>query len=250
MVDVGARCKESPDNLDVAILGCLHQRCYPLSVGMVNVGARCKESPDNLDVAKMGCKYQRCCPFSIGMVDVGACCKKSPDNLDVAILGCRHQRCEPLSSGMVDVGARCKESPDYLDVAILGCQCQRCCPVMRPGIVHVGAPFDEGLYHSWVTITAGESERRCALAIGRHHIRVSCSSEKIAHDTKMAILGGIVKSSAATVTDMMDTSPCHSVQGNHNSLVALLRCIHESRETFSIDSVHHCSGCHEGIHHR
>ena len=44
-------CKESPDNLDVAVLGCMHQRCCPLSIGMVDVGARRKESPDNLDVA-------------------------------------------------------------------------------------------------------------------------------------------------------------------------------------------------------
>ena len=41
------RCKESPDNLDVALLGCQHQRCYPSSIGMVYIGARFDESLDH-----------------------------------------------------------------------------------------------------------------------------------------------------------------------------------------------------------
>ena len=66
----------------------------------------------------------------------------------------------------------------------------------------------------------------------------------------MAILGGHVHSGEALVIDMMDASRCHSMQDTHYSLVALLRCIHESRETLNIDSVHDCSGCNESIHHR
>ena len=72
----------------------------------------------------------------------------------------------------------------------------------------------------------------------------------MAHDSNVAILGGQVDRSAALVIDMMDASPSHSVQCVQNSLVSLLRCQHESRETLRIDSVHHCSGCNEGIHDR
>ena len=66
-------------------------------------------------------------------------------------------------------------------------------------MVDVGARFDEGLDHCWVIKTAGESERRCAISITRHHIRVSSSSEKIAHDSNMSLLGGLMKSSVAIV---------------------------------------------------
>jgi hypothetical protein len=66
------RCKESLDNLDVAVLGCIHQRCCPLSIGMVDNGTRYKESPNSLDVAQLGSHYQRCEPATPGMVDVGA----------------------------------------------------------------------------------------------------------------------------------------------------------------------------------
>ena len=117
-------------------------------------------------------------------------------------------------------------------------------------MVDVGARFDEGLDHGRVTITAGESQRRFAMAISCQQIRVSSSSEKIAHDSNMSLLGGLVKSSAAVVIDMMDASPSYSVQGNHNSLVAPMRCSHKSRETKPIDAVRHCSGRNEGIHDR
>ena len=39
------RCKKNPDNLDVAFPSNQHQRGCPLSIVMVDVGARCKESP-------------------------------------------------------------------------------------------------------------------------------------------------------------------------------------------------------------
>ena len=53
-------CKESSDNLDAAVLGCQHQRCCPLRVGMVDICLRCNESPNNLDVALLGSQNQRC----------------------------------------------------------------------------------------------------------------------------------------------------------------------------------------------
>ena len=66
-----------------------------------------------------------------------------------------------------------------------------------------------------------EHERRSALAISRYNTRASPSSEKIAHDSNMSQLSGLVKSSAVIVNDMKDASPSQSVQGIHNSLVTL-----------------------------
>ena len=40
---ISVRCKESSDNLDMAILGSQHQRGYPVRPRMVDIGARLDE---------------------------------------------------------------------------------------------------------------------------------------------------------------------------------------------------------------
>ena len=78
-----------------------------------------------------------------------------------------------------------------------------------------------------MTMLAGDVERGCALAISRHNVRVGSSSEKKAHHTNTAELGGHVENRATLEIDLMYTRSSYSDQAVYDRVETFLACIDE-----------------------